>query len=231
MLSSRERLNQRQGKYGTPRHEYLQQLITEYQYTSQILRKEEIVANLANFGYDPINYASFCHLHVMDLFIDILDEAQNPDEDIQRGIQMHTNDPRKPVHRNVPLNTSASMKYSLQEFALGGICNCIPDPILQQDFLSNDAIPLILYYINDQYPQRPLPNAETSLNLMISALTICYFLLDSPAFACLTEESVVSRMHHLCEQHENPQVVNIASAFLSRYGEIIQTAEDTRNIE
>lgn len=31
--------------------------------------KEEILANLANFAYDPINYEHFRKLNVMDLFL------------------------------------------------------------------------------------------------------------------------------------------------------------------
>lgn len=31
--------------------------------------KEEILANLANFGYDPINYGHFRKLNVLDLFM------------------------------------------------------------------------------------------------------------------------------------------------------------------
>jgi hypothetical protein len=39
--------------------------------------KEQILANLANFAYDPINYDTLFELHVPDLFIDALDEP-NP---------------------------------------------------------------------------------------------------------------------------------------------------------
>ncbi|KAL2653381.1 hypothetical protein R1flu_021509 [Riccia fluitans] len=61
-------------KYGTPRLEYLQQLVTEFQQTVSEEAKEQIVAHLANFGYDPLNYDYLQHLHVQDLFLDCLTE-------------------------------------------------------------------------------------------------------------------------------------------------------------
>jgi hypothetical protein len=39
--------------------------------------KEQVLANLANFAYDPINYDTLFELHVPDLFLDALDEP-NP---------------------------------------------------------------------------------------------------------------------------------------------------------
>ncbi|KAJ7376445.1 Armadillo repeat-containing protein 7 [Desmophyllum pertusum] len=36
--------------------------------------KEEILANLANFAYDPINFEHFRKLNVVDLFLDMLTE-------------------------------------------------------------------------------------------------------------------------------------------------------------
>lgn len=39
--------------------------------------KEQVLANLANFAYDPINYGFLKSLHVIDLFLDQLSET-NP---------------------------------------------------------------------------------------------------------------------------------------------------------
>lgn len=36
--------------------------------------KKQVLANLANFGYDPINYEHFRKLNILDLFLDILVE-------------------------------------------------------------------------------------------------------------------------------------------------------------
>ena len=49
----------------------LQERLTKYMYHSSYLSgaKEEILANLANFAYDPINYDHFRKLNVVDLFM------------------------------------------------------------------------------------------------------------------------------------------------------------------
>eukprot|EP00899_Mesostigma_viride_P000746 jgi/Mesvir1/10672/Mv13764-RA.1 len=74
MFSTAERLKERQGRHGTPRFDYLQELVTEFQSTSDDASKRQIVANLANFAYDPINYEALRKLHVVDLFVDMLSE-------------------------------------------------------------------------------------------------------------------------------------------------------------
>ncbi|KAG2522534.1 hypothetical protein BBI17_005257 [Phytophthora kernoviae] len=52
-----------------------------------MLRKEEVVANLANFAYDPINYVSLNRLRIMDLFLDILDADQEQQQDTEGSNQ------------------------------------------------------------------------------------------------------------------------------------------------
>ncbi|XP_028608643.1 armadillo repeat-containing protein 7 isoform X1 [Grammomys surdaster] len=59
---------------------YLQALVTEFQETeSQVPfliadAKEQVLANLANFAYDPGNYPYLRQLQVLDLFLDSLSE-------------------------------------------------------------------------------------------------------------------------------------------------------------
>ncbi|XP_021741087.1 actin-regulating kinase PRK1-like isoform X2 [Chenopodium quinoa] len=75
MFTNDKRQAERTGKYGTPRPQHLQQLITQFQNsTISNESKEKIVANLANFSYDPYNYAILRDLNVLELFIDCLTE-------------------------------------------------------------------------------------------------------------------------------------------------------------
>ncbi|XP_021741088.1 armadillo repeat-containing protein 7-like isoform X1 [Chenopodium quinoa] len=75
MFTNNKRQAERTGKYGTPRPQHLQQLITQFQNsTISNESKEKIVANLANFSYDPYNYAILRDLNVLELFIDCLTE-------------------------------------------------------------------------------------------------------------------------------------------------------------
>ncbi|XP_015359694.1 armadillo repeat-containing protein 7 isoform X3 [Marmota marmota marmota] len=53
---------------------YLQALVTEFQETESPDAKEQVLANLANFAYDPSNYQYLRQLQVVDLFLDSLSE-------------------------------------------------------------------------------------------------------------------------------------------------------------
>ncbi|KAK3926162.1 Armadillo repeat-containing protein 7 [Frankliniella fusca] len=81
MFSTHDRLRQRTGKKGSGRLEYLQELVTEFQDTSSIEAKHQVLANLANFAYDPINYEFLRNLKVIDLFLDQITES---DDTLQR---------------------------------------------------------------------------------------------------------------------------------------------------
>ncbi|KAG2759805.1 hypothetical protein PC129_g13730 [Phytophthora cactorum] len=213
MLSSRERLQERQGQYAAPRHEYLQQLVDEFQRSPDALRKEEVVANLANFAYDPINYASLSHLRIMDLFLDILDADQEAKASSEESKQPSQHDPA------TKSSSHHSQKHKLVEFALGGICNCIPDPLLQQQFIDGDGVEIVAPYILELSLETE-PTSSSELNVTLSALTIAYFLLDSSAFADITSDRFTTRMQSL-QSHRTVQIVNTAAAFLRRYQELL----------
>ncbi|XP_003786637.1 armadillo repeat-containing protein 7 [Otolemur garnettii] len=53
---------------------YLQALVTEFQESESQDAKEQVLANLANFAYDPSNYQYLRQLQVLDLFLDSLSE-------------------------------------------------------------------------------------------------------------------------------------------------------------
>ncbi|XP_051114709.1 GTP-binding protein YPTM2-like isoform X2 [Andrographis paniculata] len=74
MFTNDRRQKEREGKYGTPRLQYLQELVTQFQNSSDEEMKEKIVANLGNFAYDPYNYTFLRQLNVLELFLDCLTE-------------------------------------------------------------------------------------------------------------------------------------------------------------
>ncbi|EFJ20742.1 hypothetical protein SELMODRAFT_108049 [Selaginella moellendorffii] len=74
MFTDAQRQKQRQGRYGTPRRQYLQDLVTRFQGGKGKSSKEQIVAHLANFAYDPFNYDYFRELNIVELFLDCLTE-------------------------------------------------------------------------------------------------------------------------------------------------------------
>lgn len=74
MFTNDRRQAERTGKYGTPRQQHLQELVTQFQNTKSEEEREKIAANLANFAYDPYNYVYLRQLNVLELFIDCLTE-------------------------------------------------------------------------------------------------------------------------------------------------------------
>ncbi|XP_057994110.1 uncharacterized protein LOC110662727 isoform X3 [Hevea brasiliensis] len=74
MFTNNLRQEERTGKYGTPRLQYLQELVSQFQSATDEETKERIVANLANFAYDPYNYAFLRQLNVLELFLDCITE-------------------------------------------------------------------------------------------------------------------------------------------------------------
>uniref|UniRef100_A0A673HR98 Armadillo repeat containing 7 n=1 Tax=Sinocyclocheilus rhinocerous TaxID=307959 RepID=A0A673HR98_9TELE len=56
------------------RFEYLQGLVTEFQDTDSEEAKEQVLANLANFAYNPSNIEALRLLQINELFLDMLTE-------------------------------------------------------------------------------------------------------------------------------------------------------------
>ncbi|XP_057724873.1 uncharacterized protein LOC130940670 isoform X4 [Arachis stenosperma] len=74
IFTNEQRQQERTGKYGSPRFQYLQELVTQFQNTTDEETKERISANLANFAYDPYNYNFLRQLKVLELFLDCMTE-------------------------------------------------------------------------------------------------------------------------------------------------------------
>ncbi|OVA02589.1 Armadillo [Macleaya cordata] len=74
MFTNNRRQQERTGRYGTPRVQYLQELVSEFQNSTTEESKERIVAHLANFAYDPYNFTFLRQLNVLELFLDCITE-------------------------------------------------------------------------------------------------------------------------------------------------------------
>ncbi|KAL4299499.1 hypothetical protein AHAS_Ahas17G0107000 [Arachis hypogaea] len=74
MFTNDQRQQERTGKYGSPRFQYLQELVSQFQNTADEEAKERILANLANFAYDPYNYNFLRQLNILELFLDCMTE-------------------------------------------------------------------------------------------------------------------------------------------------------------
>lgn len=75
MFSTRHYLEKKTGPYRVDRLHHLQELVDEFQSTETSREhKLQVLANLANFAYDPVNYEFIRQLNIIDLFLDCLSE-------------------------------------------------------------------------------------------------------------------------------------------------------------
>ncbi len=75
MYSTPSCLARRTGKFDVNRPTYLKQLAEEYECKSTSEDKKlQVLANLGNFAYDPINYEYFRRFNILDIFINNLKE-------------------------------------------------------------------------------------------------------------------------------------------------------------
>ncbi|XP_048869427.1 armadillo repeat-containing protein 7 [Brienomyrus brachyistius] len=70
-------MSRRRRYSASDRSEYLQALVTEFQDTDSDEAKEQVLANLANFSYDPRNVEDLRRLQVTELFLDMLTEESD----------------------------------------------------------------------------------------------------------------------------------------------------------
>ncbi|KAL0850015.1 hypothetical protein ABMA28_011925 [Loxostege sticticalis] len=72
MFSSKAQLQKRTPENGTDRENFLSLLVDEYLNSSSYDAKCQVLANLANFAYDPINNRYIRDVGVLDIFLYVL---------------------------------------------------------------------------------------------------------------------------------------------------------------
>ncbi|XP_075983742.1 armadillo repeat-containing protein 7 [Anticarsia gemmatalis] len=72
MFSSKNQLLKRTPENGTDRESFLSLLVDEYLHSSSYDAKCQVLANLANFAYDPINYKYIRDVGVLDIFLYVI---------------------------------------------------------------------------------------------------------------------------------------------------------------
>lgn len=124
MFSSHKRLKQRtRPKKDLDRFDYLQALVTEFQETVDQNDKEQVLANLANFAYDPINYGYLRQLQVIDLFVDcIADDEDISGKIVEFGMSGLCNLTADPTNRDAVLESEDGVKW---------ITRCLSSPNLE----------------------------------------------------------------------------------------------------
>ncbi|KAI5642237.1 hypothetical protein NE865_05599 [Phthorimaea operculella] len=77
MFSNKAQLKKRTPENGTDRESFLSLLVDEYINTTSFDAKCQVLANLANFAYDPINYGYIRDVGVLDIFLYVLKNETN----------------------------------------------------------------------------------------------------------------------------------------------------------
>lgn len=72
MFSTKSQLQRRTPDNGTDREQFLSLLVDEYLNSTSYDAKSQVLANLANFAYDPINYGYIRDVGVLDVFLHVI---------------------------------------------------------------------------------------------------------------------------------------------------------------
>ncbi|ORX59485.1 hypothetical protein DM01DRAFT_1332960 [Hesseltinella vesiculosa] len=77
MFHSKKYIANRHGKHRPDRPHYLKLLVEEYNTTSKLVAKQQVLANLANFAYDPVNYEWLWQAEAIHVFLESI-QAEDP---------------------------------------------------------------------------------------------------------------------------------------------------------
>ncbi|XP_053155652.1 armadillo repeat-containing protein 7 [Hemicordylus capensis] len=141
---------------GLGRLEYLQALVTEFQVTESSEAKEQVLANLANFAYDPKNYEYLRQLKVLDLFLDMLTEDNETLVEFALGGLC-----------NLCLD-KINKDYILEADGVAAVINCLSS---SNEETVMSAVTTLMYLTTPQSRQQitPLPVVECMLRFSLSA--------------------------------------------------------------
>jgi hypothetical protein len=193
MFSTPGSLHKRTGKCDADRPTYIKQLVEEYKSvdTSNEYR-EQILANLGNFAYDPINYEYFRRFSVLDLFLTNLREFVSTSARETLG--------------------SYSKRLS---FSIGGICNICLDEKSKEYLLRQNTVSLMLTCLSKLVAVSQ--NEEEHLETVLNIITARLFLFDVNTGRQISEFSDVNislsaLMSQFCSSR-NKRLANLAMVF------------------
>ena len=150
MFSTPQSLKKRTGRFDIDRPAYLRQLVDEYKCKETTAEKrEQVLANLANFAYDPINYEYFRRLGVLGLLVANLNEFYaNAHAGRLTPVELH--------------------------FTIAAMCNMCADARTRTALVNNHVLKLVAHYLLVCDLSASAERVETTL----SALTLLIFMCD-----------------------------------------------------
>ena len=199
MFSTPNSLKKRTGKSDNDRYSYLKELVQELNSTDDEDKKEQIVANLGNFAYDPINYEYFRRLDIMDLFLDNLIKFRS---DFNFNIKIVNFSVAALC--NLCLDTN-NKEYLLKHNFLSLILNCLSvEQTIENIELILNVLTIIVFMTDDCNEEKQASNCE--LNRIKNE--IINFKNDKISFKFMIFEFVKSG---------NKRLSNLASLVLKNF--------------
>ena len=111
-----------------------------YQRTRFVLvpeNKLQILANLGNFAYDPINYEYFRQLNILDLFIGKCCRSDSESPILHHSIMY------KSFFFYSADVVAEEDEEKMVEYAIGGICNCCLDKLNKAYLVENEGVEMV----------------------------------------------------------------------------------------
>ncbi|KAI8877343.1 hypothetical protein K501DRAFT_198400 [Backusella circina FSU 941] len=85
MFQSKDYIQRKHGRGTSDRSYYLTQLAQEYRATKDTEAKQQVLAHLANFAYDPINYDTLWDIYAVDIFIEAISNSDMKQREFGAG--------------------------------------------------------------------------------------------------------------------------------------------------
>ncbi|RUS16791.1 hypothetical protein BC937DRAFT_90807 [Endogone sp. FLAS-F59071] len=201
MFSTPQQLAQRTGANTTDRFHYLQELVTEFRTTADQDAKRQVLANLANFAYDPINYDWLWQLNVVNLFLECVPD---PDDKIREfGIGGLC---------NLCLEKRNKEYINSKPSNIASIIGCLSDD--NEEIVLN-ATTILMFLIT------PASKKRNTFDNLFPLLSVCLIRLLKYSNTIPTDivtESVKTQMRQFASS-PSPRLSNLARVFLEDYFE------------
>lgn len=170
-----------------------------------------MLANLANFAYDPKNMEYLRELQVADLFLDMLTEENENFVEFGMGellIHIITNLPLTTLHCISLLlflhnqTIRVSLRFLVCMLFSGGLCNLSMDPECRDIILQSGGIALVTNRL-----------ASRREEIILSAITTLMNLTTPSSRSEITDPAILQCMLRF-SLSESPRLRNLAAVFL-----------------
>ncbi|XP_065764909.1 armadillo repeat-containing protein 7 isoform X1 [Muntiacus reevesi] len=186
---------------------YLQALVTEFQETQSQDAKEQVLANLANFAYDPANYQYLRQLQVLDLFLDSLSEENETLVEFAIGA---VGSPWRLSGWNL-----YKLPFSGTQTDPGGLCNLCADRANREYILQAGGVPLIVNCLSSRSEETVLSAVTALMGLGSPGTGSHPELTARPVVQCMLRFSLSA----------SARLRNLAQIFLEDFCSPSQVAE------